>query len=207
MAVRVFGRVFPYLRKEVDDVNKSDLPFSMHFDETTTSQVKNQMDLTLRYWSPTHNEIIVAFYTSLFLGHAEADKVVSRMIEQFHEDNIPVDKLVTLVRDGPNVNMAIMRKIEQTIKDKHPEFKGFVDLGSCVLHAVHNGFGKGLQMYGKDINQLYLDLHAVFKYSAAMREDYQQLQANLGADIEIFLQHTEVRWLSIGPAVRRVLQQ
>ena len=53
--------VFPHLRKEVvDDVNKSDLPFSMHFDETT-AQVKKQMDLTLRYWSPTHNEVIVAF--------------------------------------------------------------------------------------------------------------------------------------------------
>ena len=31
-------RVFPYLRKKVvDDANKSDLPFSMHFDETTTA--------------------------------------------------------------------------------------------------------------------------------------------------------------------------
>ena len=100
----------------------------MHFDETTSAQVKKQMDLTLHYWSSTHNEVIVSFCTSLFFGHAEADKVVSRMIEQFHEDNIPVDKLITLVRDGPNVNKAIMRKIKQTIKDKHPEFKGFVDL-------------------------------------------------------------------------------
>ena len=201
-------RVFPYLRKEVvDDVNKSDLPFSMHFDETTTAQVKKQMDLTLSYWLPTHNAVIVTFYTSLFFGHAEADKVVSRMIEQFHEDNISVDKLITLVRDRPNVNKAIMRKIEQTIKDEHPEFKGFVDLGSCVLHVVHNGFGKGLEMYGKDIDQLCLDLHAIFKYSAARREDYQQLQANLGTDIETFQQHTKVLWLSIGPAIRRVLEQ
>ena len=115
------------------------------------------------------------------------------MIEQFHEDNIPVDKLITLVRDGPNVNKAIMRKIEQTIKDEHPEFKGFVDLGSCVLHVVHNGFSEGLEMYGKDIDQLCLDLHAIFKYNAARREDYQQLQANLGAAIETFQQHTEVR--------------
>ena len=75
-------RVFPYLRKEVvDDVNKSDLPFSMHFVETKTAQVKKQMDLTLRYWSLTCNEVIVTFYTSLFFGHAEADKVMSRMIE------------------------------------------------------------------------------------------------------------------------------
>ena len=111
-------RVFSYLRKEdVDDVNKPDLPFSMHFDETTTAQVKKQMDLTPRYWSPTHSEVIVTFYTSLFFGHAEAEKVVSRMIEQFHEDNISVDKLITLMRDGPNVNKAIIREIEQTIKD------------------------------------------------------------------------------------------
>ena len=66
------------------------------------------------------------------------------MIEQYHEDNIPVDKLIALVRDGPNAIKAIMRKIEQTIKDKHPEFKGFVDLGSCFVHVVHNDFGKGL---------------------------------------------------------------
>ena len=87
--------------------------------------------MTPRYWSPTHNEVIVTFYTSLFFGHAEADKVVSRMIEQFHEDNISVDKLITLVRDGPNVNKAIMREIEQTIKDKHPEFKDLL-----ILEAV-----------------------------------------------------------------------
>ena len=62
-------------------------------------------------------------------------------------------------------------------------------------------------MYGKDTDQLCLDLHAIFKYSAARREDYQQLQANLGADFETSQQHTEVRWLSIVPAIRRVLQQ
>ena len=117
-------RVFPHLRKEVvDDVNKSDFPFSMHFDETTTAQVKKQMNLTHRHWSSTHNEVIVTFYTSLFFGHAEADKVVSRMIVQLHEGNILVDKLITLVRDGPNVNKVITRKIEQTMKDGHPEFK------------------------------------------------------------------------------------
>ena len=61
------------------------------------------MDLTLSYLSPTHSKVIVTFYT-LFFGHAETGKVVSRMIEQYHEDNIPVDKLITLVRDGPKAN-------------------------------------------------------------------------------------------------------
>ena len=43
----------PYFtRMIVNDLLKSSLPFSLHFDETTTAQVKKQMDLTLRYWSP-----------------------------------------------------------------------------------------------------------------------------------------------------------
>ena len=82
---------------------------------------------------------------------------------------------LSLVGDGPYVNKAIMRKIEQTIKNEHPEFKGFGDLGSCVLHVVHNGFGKGLEMYGKGM----ISYAWIFVYSAARREDYQQLQANL----------------------------
>ena len=52
-----------------------------------------------------------------------------------------------------------------------------------------------------------MELHAIFKYSAARREDYQQLQANLGADIETFQQYTKVRWLDIVLAIRRVLEQ
>ena len=60
-----------------------------------------------------------------------------------------MDKLITLVRDGPNVNKAIMRKIKQTIKDEHPEFKGFVDLGSCVLHAYITVLVKDLKRMAK----------------------------------------------------------
>ena len=202
-------RVFSYLRKENVDVNKPDLPFSMHFDETTTAQVKKQMDLTPCYWSPTHNEVIVTFYTSLFFGHAEADKVVSRMIEQFHEDNISVDKLVILVRDGPNVNKAIMTEIEQTIKDEHPEFEDLLILEAVFCMSYITVLVKNLKCMAKtSISYAWTFMPSsstvqvqYFKY----REDYHQLQANL--DIETFQQHAEVRWLSNGPAIRRMLEQ
>ena len=55
----------PYLRGIIiEDLKKSDSPFLVHFDETTNSQVKKQMDLTFRYWSRTHNEVWVAYYIS-----------------------------------------------------------------------------------------------------------------------------------------------
>ena len=88
----------PYFKKVIiSDLVESKLPFSLHFDETSTTQVKKQMDLTLRYWSPTHDEVWTSFYTSLFFGHAEGIPVAVKMYETMQNDGIPVDKLITLV--------------------------------------------------------------------------------------------------------------
>lgn len=190
----------------VDDVKKSELPFCLHSDETTT-EVKKQMDLTFCYWSPTHNEVWINFYTSLFFGHAEGEKVANRIFQTMLKDDLPITKLCTLVRDGPNVNKTIVRKLEGAIKNDNPDFSGYIDLGSCVLHKVHSAFGKGLEEYGKDIEQLCVDIHSLFKYSAARREDYHTLQSAMGVEIHNFQKHTEVRWLSLGPSVRRIFEQ
>ena len=115
-------------------------------------------------------------------------------------------KLIALARDGPNASKTILNELQQMIKDDYPQFAGFVDIGSCVLHVVHNAFGKGLEKYGKEVDQLCLDLHAIFKHSAARREDYQQLQFNMGVELHTFQQHTEVCWLSISPAVSRIME-
>ena len=198
----------PYCRSVIlKDLAESDIPFSIHFDETTTSQVKKQMDLTLRYWSPTHQEVYVAFYTSLFFGSATGELVAQKIFDQMKEDKVPMERLLTLIRDGPNVNKTIFSKLAEKIKEEKPEFVGFVDLGSCVLHVVHNAFGKGLEKNGKDIDQFCMDLHALFKYSAARRESYQELQCELDVELNTFQQHTQVRWLSLGPAIKRVLEQ
>ena len=47
----------------------------------------------------------------------------------------------------------------------------------------------------------------MFKYSAARHEDYRKVQFEMDLDLRNFQQHTEVRWLSIGPAIKRILQQ
>ena len=191
----------------VNDLSESQLPFSLHFDETTSDQVKKQMDLTLRYWSPKHGEIWTGFYTSLFFGHAEGEVVATAIYKKMLEDEIPIERMVALVRDGPNVNKTIFRKMNELIKHDHPDFAGLVDLGSCIIHIVHNAFGKGLQDSGKEIEQLCMDLHSLFKYSAARREDFKELQCEMDLDMHNFQQHTEVRWLSIGPAIKRILEQ
>ena len=66
--------------------------------------------------------------------------------------------------------------MEQKIREVYPGFQGLVDVGTCTIHIVHNSFGKGLDKYGKDAEQLVIDWQSLFKYSAARREDYRILR-------------------------------
>ena len=130
-----------------------------------------------------------------------------KMYEQLLSDGIPVDKMVTLIRDGSNVNKAIFRKMNELITQDHPDFMGLIDLGSCSIHIIHNAFGKGLEQYGKVIDHLCIDNYSLFKYSAARWEDLRKFQQDMEAESSNFQQHTEVRWLSIGSAIKRILEQ
>ena len=90
----------------------------------------------------------------IVFGNAKGEMVADRIFQTMAKDGLPIPKLCTLVRDGPNVNKTIFGKLEGAIKDDTPDFNGFVDLGSCVLHNIYNAFGKGLEDYGKDIEQM-----------------------------------------------------
>ena len=77
--------------------------------------------------------------------------------------------------------------MDELIRHDNPEFTGLVDLGSCSIHTIHNAFGKGLGKCGKEIEQLCMDLHALFKYSAARREDFREVQIEMDLDLTNFL--------------------
>ena len=80
--------------------------------------------------------------------------------------------------------------MDELIRHDNPEFTGLVDLGSCSIHTIHNAFGKGLEKCGKEIEQLCMDLHALFKYRAARREDFREVQIEMDLDLTNFLQHS-----------------
>ena len=80
--------------------------------------------------------------------------------------------------------------MNELIKHDHQDFAGLVDLGSCTIHIVHNAFGKGMQQCGKEIEQLCMDLHSLFKYSAARRDNFKELQYEMDLEMHNFQQHT-----------------
>ena len=65
-----------FLQMTVDDILSSpNTYYTIHFDGTTTVQVKKQNDVLVRYFSETNGEIKVRFLKALVFGHAFGEKV------------------------------------------------------------------------------------------------------------------------------------
>ena len=70
--------------------------FTLHFDETITSQIKKQSDILVRYYSDNHNEVRVRFLKVAVFGHAYAESVANELCETLQKFSLPLKYLLSL---------------------------------------------------------------------------------------------------------------
>lgn len=195
-----------YFNEElIQDIIKSQTAFTIQYDETTQAQGKKQMDILIRYWSKNAEGINVRYLTSFMFGHAKAEQVSNRLFDYIKEKGLPLNRFMSLESDGPNVNKAIESKINtKLVESGH---SSTVHIGTCNLHIIHNAFGKGIEEYGSECEELVIDVFFWFKDYSGRKEDFKELQENLGLEVHAFIKHIQVRWLTLLPAIGRVLEQ
>ena len=67
------------------------------------------------------------------------------VFEALADSRLPINKLIVLSSDGPNVNAAITNLVNKELTDSHLPM--MVDIGSCNLHKVHTAFAKRLATF------------------------------------------------------------
>jgi hypothetical protein len=195
----------PYFTEQLlRDVTKSGYGFALQFDETTTAQVRKQLDVTIRYWSDEAGQVVVRYLDSKFLGHAEADKVTTCLLESITDKGIALSNLVFVSSDGPNVNKPVINRINKTLTDS--KLPCLVDVGFCNLHVIHNAFGKGLEVFGHDAETLSIELYYWFKQSAARREDLKFELITADMEEHYLIRHVPCRWFTLSPALKRICE-
>ena len=153
-----------FLQKTIDVILRSpNTYYTIHIDETTTVQVKKQMDVLMRYFSDTDGKVKARFLKALVFGHAFVETVADKLQRTLQELGLPLKNLLSISSDGPNVNKVMKANIN--IKLQGHFKKQLVDKGSCQLHVVHNTFRKGIEPYGEDVEHLCIDLFSFCKIS------------------------------------------
>ena len=159
----------------------------------------------MRYYSDNHNQVRVRFLKAVVLGHAFAESEANELCETLQKSSLPLEYLLSLSSDGPNVNKAIKTIINSKLKANYQREP--VDTRPCQLHVVHNSLRKGVEGYGSDVENLCIDTYYFFKLSPPRREDYADVQQKLNLDEFVFLQHVLSQWLSLIPAIEKVKMQ
>ena len=117
---------------------KVELNFTIQYDETTTQQVKKQMDVIVRYGSNSRKEIVVHFLSVSFFNQAKAVGVVRALLDTLKQPDYELDlgKLLSLSSDGPNVNKAVWKIIDE--RSKAADLHGPLPFILCSLHVAYN---------------------------------------------------------------------
>lgn len=200
-----FG-IAPYV---IDMIKKDffEQPFTFKFDETTTSQVIKQYDGYICYFSKSANNIITRYCGSIFMGHCTAKDLVEHFYEFIRKLRLDLDFLMNIGMDGPNVNKKFEKDLIKDLEMK--KSSSFLSIGSCNLHTVNNGFGKGINVLKEivDLDQFAIDLNFFFKLSAARREDFEKVSSLTEITTQYMLKHCTTRWLSIKKVLLRIIEQ
>ena len=138
-------------------------------------------------------------------GHSFGKDVGEKIMKSLKDDGLDCELLLALSSDGPNVNKTIWKTVDAT--KKAAGYPGLVDIGSCYIHVVHNSFAKAKETFSNDVEELAIDLFTYFKQSSARREDYNDVQIDIGVEEHMFQRHVSSRWLTLAPVVGRILEQ
>ena len=141
-------------------------------DESYKISKKGQMDLHVRFWDDTDNEVKTSYWNSEFLGKASADDVFSKFNDCLSSLNR--SKILQVSSNGPNVNLAFLNLVHENRKDDLLD--PLIDIGTCSLHTLHRFFQTGEKATDWNIKKLLSSMNKIFDESPC-RPDYERLTA------------------------------
>lgn len=190
----------PYFKSRVvSELCHPNVFFSVMIDETPKPEQRTQqLDVLVRYFSNSQQQVVVEHVQSYNLGRATAEVIVGCVEDALTE--LPKRGLVCFFSDGPNVMKSVRNKLQKDMPSS------LVDINNCNLHKVHNAFAKGLDAFGSDVEEVVRNVYYYFK-SAVRAEALGECQEALGIASHVFLRHVSNRWLTLQDSLCRVLEQ
>jgi hypothetical protein len=163
------------------------------------------LQVSISFWSDEKGGVVTQHLETFFIGHATAQIIADHLLRAIDNANLLKKNLVAVASDGPNVNKKVWKLINEEVKTVRGV--GLVDIGTCSLHIVHNAFLKGLDKLGEKSSELVLLVYHFFDGWPSRWEDFEEIQGKKKVPKHRFIKHASTRWLTILPALLRLLEQ
>ena len=163
-----FG-IAPYFKSVLLERIKESSCYVISYDGSLNKKMQSsEMDLLVRYFDETEEQVKTRYLHSQFLGHGISTDL-KRNFDETVKDLNP-NKLIQIGMDGPNVNLKLLKMI-QTERSENEQHQ-LTDIGSCGLHTIHNSCKTGAQSTDWGLKKTLKGSYQVFHNTPARREDF-----------------------------------
>lgn len=201
------GVLAPYfLKKLVADVG--DQRFSLLLDESTDVSVSKYLGVVIRYFSDTKQTIVSTFLGLVELEGGDAKSIARAVVAFLEKCCLKKEKLLGIGTDNASVMTGINNGVHKVLKEEYG--LKYLVLIRCVCHSLQLAVSHASNdTIPRSVEYLVRETYNWFSVSPKRREAYKAIYETINCG-EKPLQITKVcatRWLSIEPAVSRILDQ
>lgn len=197
----------PHFRENlVKDIGNQ--KYSLIFDESTDVSVTKFMGVIVRYFSVTQNSVVSAFLSLEPVERADANGLVSSLVNCVQSHNIPLQNLVGIGTDNAAVMTGCHNSVYEILKRQY-NLPNLI-LIRCICHSLQLAVSHASQhSIPQHIEFMIRETYKWFSTSSKRQHEYKEPYSliNCGDEPLKILKVCDTRWLSIEPTVVRILKQ
>ncbi|CAH2108899.1 unnamed protein product [Euphydryas editha] len=193
-----------FTEKLIKDIGEQ--KYSLIIDESTDISTSKQLGIVIRYFSRKLKKVVSLFLALEQLETSDAIGIVKALLSCLQKYGLNKNKLVALGTDNASVMTGINNGVYKILKNDIPN----LILIRCTCHSLQLAVSHASEhTLPINIEFLIRETYNWFAHSTKRKNEYQEIYETINcgeAPLKI-LQVCDTRWLSIEPAVRRILAQ
>lgn len=195
----------PHFQKELLSDIGNDV-FSLILDESTDIAVYKMLGVVIRYFSISSRKIVSTYLGLLHIENGTADCLVTAIKMLLNKSNLNLSNLQGIGTDNASTMVGVNNGVFTKLKEEVPHLV----LIRCVCHSLQLAMSAATkQTLPRCIDFLIKESYNWFSCSSIRQLAYREIYGvmNDGAVPLKIPKLADTRWLSIEPAVNRILKQ
>ena len=180
--------------------------FSLLLDESNDVSVTKILGVAIIYFSIKHHKIIHTFLTLIALEKCDAVSIVTALKEELLRLKLNISKLIGIGTDNASVMTGVNNGVYKQLKADVPN----LILIRCVCHSIQLAVSHASsEALLRSLDYLISETYSWFSHSATRQIAYKQIYQTINdSKVPLKIVNTlDTRWLSIEPAISRILNQ
>lgn len=132
----------------------------------------------------------------------KSSEIADMLISSIQDNGLDIQNISAYSADNASVNYGCKKSV---FKELHSLNSNIVK-ANCNAHVVHNTLRKLTDVLDCDVETTITSIYGHFSVSANRRTDLQEFFEFVDLEYHDLLRHVTTRWLSLGPAIKRLLE-